>query len=111
MRSKFLKKLLAGVTTLAMAAQLAAVIPASAATSLYTEDFEGKELAELDYSLAGNTTARILTDTAGNATSFFNYYTSGANGDRASTFSLPQAYESETGIRFSIRWYIWVCLF
>ena len=75
MKTKFLKKLLSGVTTLAIAAQFAFVVPASAATNLYTQDFEGVELTNLTYELAGQTTARILTNVAGNTTSFYNYYT------------------------------------
>ncbi len=70
--------------------------------NLYRQDFENVALADITYSLGGNTTARLLTNTAGNATTFFNYYTSVANNDRASTVTLPDAYGANSLVEVSM---------
>lgn len=99
----FLKKAASVVVALALLAQMT-VVPAFASTNVYAEDFEGKALSDLTYSLAGNTTARILSNTAGNSTDFFNYYTSGAGGNRESNLTISSSgLGAGAGVQYSMK--------
>lgn len=105
MKGKLLKKAVAGISTLAMIGSVGLVpVSVSAATNLYTEDFEGKELTDLVYSLAGNTTARMLTNVADNETTFYNYYVDGGSGNRASTLTLSSdGYGANVPVKLSMK--------
>ena len=107
MKVKTFKKVIATLASLAMTASAFAGLSISASAAvgdvLYSQDFEGVALTDLTYTLAGNTTAQMLTDKAGNATTFFDYYVSGASGNRASTLTLPNTYGKGVPVEFSMK--------
>lgn len=100
MRGNLLKKVVASAVAFAMTAQFAFIVNA-APGNLYTQDFEGVAISDVDYSIAGQTTARILTNTADNSTSFFNVYTDNAGGGRLATLNLPGAYGAGVPVKVS----------
>ena len=103
MKSKLFKKIIAGIASLTMLASLTIVpVTVEAATDLYSQDFETDTTVNYTTALGGNSSERIQTNTAGNETSFYNVYTSGAGGNREETFTFDAAYGAGLPVKFSM---------
>lgn len=104
MKKAIFGKAVSAFVAVVMLMQLFAVSPVLASEVLYSQDFENVDLSDLSYDIPGNTTMRLLTNTAGNSTTFYNYYTDNAGGGRASTLTLNAGgVGAGVGVDFSMK--------